>query len=326
MTSLSENTVVTTSGGLVELGYQSTDRTNLTLAGTSTATAVELVNTTVVCDGSPVILEFQCGVSGSSSEYWSFGIWIDGVYSSGSDFEGNMQVSGRVPSSQWKRLTPSAGVHTFSIRWWRWSGSTFTTYITGNCVLRVNKIVQASQFIVPLASAPLVTSLPSAPIDGQEIRYVADATNGVIWNLRYRAASSSTYKWEFIGGGSLMDYQSGVLSFTDNTFGGAVANTPSVTVNIPGVYLIQFGAYMYGTTTTARNLRMGVDGCGISATDTESVVADQVTSVMGVQAMNQFRATLTTTGTLSCKYKTSALTSQAQMRSLNIIPIRVKAP
>jgi hypothetical protein len=39
-----------------------------------------------------------------------------------------------------------------------------------------------------------------APQDGDEVYYAADATNGVIWHLRYRAASSSSYKWEFVGG------------------------------------------------------------------------------------------------------------------------------
>src|SRR4030095_11342304 len=47
---------------------------------------------------------------------------------------------------------------------------------------------------------PLVSALPGSPFDGQEIYYLADATNSVIWHLRYRAGSSSAYKWEFIGG------------------------------------------------------------------------------------------------------------------------------
>lgn len=46
----------------------------------------------------------------------------------------------------------------------------------------------------------VVTSLPAAPADGQECIFVADATNGVAWHLKYRAASASAYKWEVIGG------------------------------------------------------------------------------------------------------------------------------
>jgi hypothetical protein len=52
----------------------------------------------------------------------------------------------------------------------------------------------------------LVTSLPTtgpsggALVDGQECRYLADATNGVVWNLKYKSSAS---KWYFIGGSSL---------------------------------------------------------------------------------------------------------------------------
>ena len=49
-------------------------------------------------------------------------------------------------------------------------------------------------------SLALVTSLPATPTDGQEVYYLADAANGVIWHLRYRAAATGAFKWEFVGG------------------------------------------------------------------------------------------------------------------------------
>jgi len=143
MTSLSENTVVTTSGGLVELGQNSTDRTNVAVTGTSTSNATELVATTIVCDGSPIIIEFQCGMSVTNGEYLSFGVWVDGVYTA--TFEGSLAVAGRSPISAWSRLVPTAGAKTISIRWWKWSGGTSTSYIEGMCRVRVSKIIQASQ-------------------------------------------------------------------------------------------------------------------------------------------------------------------------------------
>lgn len=59
---------------------------------------------------------------------------------------------------------------------------------------------------VPAAAVPppLVTALPGGAVDGQEIYYLADATNGVIWHLRYRLGSGSPYKWEFLGGPPLI--------------------------------------------------------------------------------------------------------------------------
>src|SRR4029077_6354783 len=47
---------------------------------------------------------------------------------------------------------------------------------------------------------PLVTSLPGSPVDGQECYYQADATAGIVWHLRYRAAATGPYKWEYLGG------------------------------------------------------------------------------------------------------------------------------
>lgn len=49
---------------------------------------------------------------------------------------------------------------------------------------------------------PLVTALPTAPFDGQTVHYqnAAMATDGVVWTFRYRAASLSAYKWEYVGG------------------------------------------------------------------------------------------------------------------------------
>jgi len=49
----------------------------------------------------------------------------------------------------------------------------------------------------------VVSSLPSSPVNGQDCYYLADATNGVVWHLKYRSASASTFKWEYVGGGSL---------------------------------------------------------------------------------------------------------------------------
>jgi hypothetical protein len=38
---------------------------------------------------------------------------------------------------------------------------------------------------------PYVTALPPGPVNGQEVFYAADATNGVIWHLRYRSAPTT---------------------------------------------------------------------------------------------------------------------------------------
>jgi hypothetical protein len=77
------------------------------------------------------------------------------------------------------------------------------------------------------------TSLPTSPTDGQEFFYVADDANGVIWHLRYRAASTSSHKWEWVGGTNLLTPLSGDLS-TSSTTPVALTGGPSITIPIAG--------------------------------------------------------------------------------------------
>jgi PKD repeat protein len=51
------------------------------------------------------------------------------------------------------------------------------------------------------------TTLPGSPVDGQEAILV-DSTSAPTyrWRFRYNAGSSSTFKWEFIGGGAISNY------------------------------------------------------------------------------------------------------------------------
>ena len=99
-------------------------------------------------------------------------------------------------------------------------------------------------------TSTLVTSLPSSPIDGQVIDYVADSTNGIVWRFRYRSASSSAYKWEFIGGGVLDSYVATQQSTSSTTTVGL--SGPSVTVPFAGDYVVTGGAII--AENTAGNL------------------------------------------------------------------------
>jgi hypothetical protein len=84
---------------------------------------------------------------------------------------------------------------------------------------------------------PLVSSLP-AGVDGQEVYYLADATNGVIWHLRYRAASASAYKWEFVDGSSLAAFVATVQTTAISwpTFVDLATAGPQIKVPLAGEY------------------------------------------------------------------------------------------
>jgi hypothetical protein len=82
---------------------------------------------------------------------------------------------------------------------------------------------------------PLVTSLPANPVDGREVYYVADAANGIIWHLRYRAANPSAYKWEYIGGPP-METTASARFTTSSTAPVLVTGGPTITFPLSGIW------------------------------------------------------------------------------------------
>jgi hypothetical protein len=208
MTSLSENTVVSVPGGLIEVA-RVTRNTEYTISATSTATAADVFSShaTFVADGSSYYVDFYAPEVYSSTTANSF-VYVDLVNSAGT----KQTTFGAIAYGDGTRraydmvngryvITPTAGsVVSLNVRAYQSGGNGAITTGAGNipATMTVNKIVQASQFIVPLASAPLVTSLPSTGnIDGQEVRYLVDDTNGTIWNLRWRTSAN---RWEPISG------------------------------------------------------------------------------------------------------------------------------
>lgn len=105
------------------------------------------------------------------------------------------------------------------------------------------------------------TTLPASPVDGQSYYYIADATNGVVWHMRYRAANTD---WEFVGGPPLVasDFAArsratvahATWTYIDNT------NDPRVTIPVTGDYVIQLSSTL-GTLNTG-TVAMGVDNDG----------------------------------------------------------------
>jgi hypothetical protein len=256
MTSISDTEVVNAPGGLVELDFNTISRTNVAVSGTGTANATELVSTTVVCDGSPIIIEFQCGISITNGEYLSFGIWIDNVYTT--TLEGSLAVAGRCPISAWARLTPTAGTKTISVRWWRWSGSTFTSYIEGNCRVRVSKILQASQLLVTQSNAPIVTSLPAGNlVTGQEVYlYTAFGYVRYIWDGSSWGITADNRKISFIAhGNTSANYQGSTNGFynflftstTINDGNGYSTSNGRFTAPVTGLYHFSLNARLDGT-------------------------------------------------------------------------------
>lgn len=105
----------------------------------------------------------------------------------------------------------------------------------------------------PAGSAPAyVTSLPGSPTDGLEVYYAADATTGVVWHLRYRAAIAGAQKWECVGGSPLWaESYADSPSVTSTTYVD-VGSPPQVTVPLAGSYMVDWGARSAGSVATAQ--------------------------------------------------------------------------
>lgn len=203
MTVLTDTQIVTASGGLVELGYAQT--TAATTIGTSTTSLIPTSgNLTVVCDGSPVLVEVSVPyVTAPASSNTRIQLVVDGVTNNLGIFSPN----GFVPGQFKYRLTPSAGSHTFSVVGYSdVAGTMGAGAATGGgayvpAFLRVSKIVQATQWPAVTTGTIICTSStrPASPFAGQQI-YETDTNlvyvySGSAWVKVLQQKSTTTTGW-----------------------------------------------------------------------------------------------------------------------------------
>lgn len=182
--------------------------------------------------------------------------------------------------------------------------------------------------VPPVWSGPQrVTSLPSSPIDGQEIIYVADATKGVLWHLKYNLGSASAYKWEFIGGSSLDAFVQTSEATTSTSYVDLATVGPSVTLALAGDYALEygFGAFaganqtldMDGSPRIAATAASDLDLAFISAVGTGS-------SASGSISTRRVKTAIAASSLVKLQYKlSSAGTGTFHRRWLKATPIRV---
>jgi hypothetical protein len=196
MTLITDTQVINVSGGLVELGYSeitSTVTVSSTSEGASGTNVIPAL--TVVCDGSPVLVEFVASrvhAPGNASG----NLTITNLLYDGAN-QGRLTLTGTGTNTEvispahgaW-RMTPSAGVHTFAVTAFRTNANGYIwNDSNGKAFLRVSKIVQASQW--PAVTTGIIvctsTTRPSSPFTGQII-YEADTGlyqtyNGTSWGV-----------------------------------------------------------------------------------------------------------------------------------------------
>lgn len=174
------------------------------------------------------------------------------------------------------------------------------------------------------AVAPeLVTALPGTPTDGQEVYYLADATNGVVWHLRYRAASASAYKWEFVGGPPLFAEVATDETTSSTTYAALATAGPSVTVPLAGDYVVAIGKE--SSNSGSFNLDwMSFDIGATAAVDADGTVSHSPGANLWDSDHRERRKTgLAAATALVSKYKTAAGTARFRSRWMRVTPVRV---
>ena len=172
-----------------------------------------------------------------------------------------------------------------------------------------------------------VTSLPSSPYHGQLVYYAADATNGINWHLRYNANSASSYKWEYLGGGSLYNAVAADESTTSATYTALTTSGPTpTTLALAGDYMIAFGSTAYTAGTNVFSYH-SFDVGGTGAIDADAL--EYRNSAANVPRTAQSRTVLKTGisagSSIVSKYKsgTSGTAANFKNRWMQITPVRV---
>jgi hypothetical protein len=171
-----------------------------------------------------------------------------------------------------------------------------------------------------------VTSLPISPTDGQVIRFLVDATNGIEWLFVYRQGSGSAYKWEFLGGPPLI---SEVNVSEDRGAGNTYANLttvgPSVVLPLAGDYEVHGG--FVGRVTVAGTAWMSYSIGATAAVDADGWNVGSAAAGNSHNAAGQRRyiKTFASAATLTAKYRNSGGSGSAifQQRFMAVRPVRV---
>jgi hypothetical protein len=163
------------------------------------------------------------------------------------------------------------------------------------------------------------TSLPASPYDGQEAILV-DSTNAPTysWRFRYNAGSTSTYKWEFVGGSPAGGFVAANEGTSSTTFVD-LATPQNFALPRSGDYMFHWYARTYNPTAGAASFA----AIFLGATQQLDAMTGLPQSNWEEPQVGLARLANLAPGNISVKYRTNTGTGQWYYRQLSITPIRV---
>ena len=219
-----------------------------------------------------------------------------------------------------RRLTPSAGSHTYSAR----------AFVTGSGSGQIFSNVGGAGLPVPgflritpanVVGTPVVgvgTTLPASPYDGQEYVLVDSLTAPTYqWRFRYTASITDAYKWMFVGGAPAY-----TAVETDESF--STVGTSDLPTVGPQITIPRLGDYWVDATADGYHaVAGGVFNWQVTPTAIaaflKSITANDATTVGVFQKLNLAAGTL-----LKMVYQNgTAGAAHYRKRRLGITPIRV---
>lgn len=173
------------------------------------------------------------------------------------------------------------------------------------------------------------TTLPGAPVAGQEIILTDSLTSPTYhWYLRYNASSSSSYKWECIGGTPAhrtVGPSSGFEATTSTTYTNLTTTGPDFTLpaGVGGDFLISIGCHPHHDIAGNFGM-MSFDLGATGAVDADAIfgtTADPTTAFA-----SRHKTGISSGALIRCKYRSTVGTNEArftQRRMLMVYPYRV---
>lgn len=171
-----------------------------------------------------------------------------------------------------------------------------------------------------------VTALPGSPVDGQEIFYVADSTLGIIWHLKYRSASTSIFKWEFVGGSDIFLNQGSIPDANPIGVWGAQAGAALISPALPaGNFDVFYG--MRGAVNAASSSMRIAPAIGATDPLTTTMEARSESYAAGVRgewsASASARLTTAVGNTINLRFRFTEGTDTVLSAYVRIRPVRI---
>jgi hypothetical protein len=180
---------------------------------------------------------------------------------------------------------------------------------------------------------PVLFALPTGMTSadhGREIKYVADQTAGVTWDLIYRHFQSdgvtvnpSAYKWEFVGGSPLFAEHVGDVTTTSSVYALSTV-TVGVTVPSAGEYMLEFEAQMWNSVAgNGVYLGVGFNAAPVGGTNNDVVLTAPGANYIMSGKWGPAKRAATAGQQAQLWIATSANAGSFRNRKLAVRPVRV---